>query len=246
MQLQIGAAGSPGVVRLDRRIDLTFYLTALPLYARNVGVLAFPLAAALIGLGLQYLSGPLFAPVAGAGDPVIQFIINVIYGFALALAIIFAGDAWRHGRGNLSAAWSEGRRKAGQIFVAVIGFLFLTYIAQAIGGLGGAYLSAALGALALWAFIYAVPAASIGGVPGGAAFSASLQAARRSPIATAILTIVCLAVYYYVGMVLPERIAPYLGAGYDIARVLLSAFASGYVALIVSRQYNDLAFRPFW
>ncbi len=233
-------------MRLDRRIDLLFYLTALPLYARNLGVLAFPLAAALIGLGLQYASGPLFAPVAGAGDPIIQFIINVIYGFAFGIAIVFADDAWRHGRANFASAWNEGRRKAGNILIGVIGFLFLTYIAQAIGGIGGVYLSEALGALAVWAFIYAVPAAAMGGVPGGGAFSVSLQAARRNPIATAILTIVSLAVFYYVGLVLPERIAPYLGAGYDVARVLLSAFAAGYVALILARQYSDVAFRPYW
>lgn len=231
-------------------IDLTMYFKAFPVYARNLGVLFAPLVAALIGLGLAYLEGPLFNPVGGAGDPIIGFIVQIIYGFAFGVAVIFADDAWRHGHASLNAAWASARQKAGNIFIAVFGFYFLTYIAQLIGSIPGGefgfYLSKALGALAVWAFIYAIPAAAIGGTPGGNAFSASLQAAKRFPAATALLTIVSLAVYYYVGLILPVQIGPFLGAGFDVARVLLSSIALGYVALIVARQYSDFAFRPFW
>jgi len=233
-------------MRLNRRVDLALYAQALVVYARNVGVLVFPLIAAAIALGLDYASRPLFAPVGGAFYPIVALIIAILYGFAFAVAVIFADDAWRHGRARIGAAWTAARRKGGNILLAVIGFLFLIYVAQLIGGLAGDYGAKVLGALAVWAFIYAIPAAAIGGVPGGASFSASLQGARRHPVATAILTIVSIAVYYGLGLIVPDLIGQYLGIGYDVARILLMAIALGYVALIAARQYSDLAFRPYW
>jgi cation transport ATPase len=228
-----------------QRLDLALYFQALPVYARNLGVLLPPLIAAGIGVGLRYASGPLFAGVGGAGYPIIAFIIQILYGYAFAVSVIFADDAWRHGRGNLRSAWDQASRKAGNILISVIGFYFLIYVAGLVGGIGGPILSEALSALAVWAFIYSIPAAAIGGVPSGAAFSASLQAARRHPLATAILVIVSLIVWYGLAIYAPASIGPYVSAGYDVAVVLLTAIALGYIALIVARQYADFAFR-FW
>lgn len=228
-----------------QRLDLALYVQALPLYARNLGVLLPPLIAAAIGVGLRYLSGPLFEGVAGAGYPIIAFIIQVIYGFAFAVSVIFADDAWRHGRGNLRSAWEQARRKAGDIIMVVIGFYFLIYIAGLIGGILGPILSQALSALAVWAFIYAIPATAMGGVPAGGAFSASLQAARRHPLATAILVIVSLVVWFGLAIYAPASVGPFVGWGYDVANVILTALALGYISLIVARQYADFAFR-FW
>jgi hypothetical protein len=232
-------------VRPQRLLDWKFYFEALPLYARNLGVLLYPLIAAGIGLGLTYAEGPLFNPIGGAADPIVNFIIQVIYGFGFALAVIFADDAWRHGRANLRAAWDQGRRRVGDILLAIIGFYFLIYVAGLIGGIFGPILSLALTVLAVWAFIYSIPAAAIGGIPAGGAFSASLQAARRHPIATAILTIVSYGVWVGLTRYALGAIGGYMGAGFDAAQVLLTAIALGYIALIVARQYADLAFR-FW
>jgi hypothetical protein len=226
-------------------LDWKMYFEALPLYARNLGVLLFPLIAAGIGLGLTYAEGPLFNPIGGAGDPIIGFIIQVIYGYGFALAVIFADDAWRHGRGNLRGTWDQARSKAGSIIIAIIGFLFLIYVAGLIGNIFGPILSLALTVLAVWAFIYTIPAAAVGGIPGGAALSASLQAARRHPLATAILTIVSYGVYRALTDFALNAIGGYMGVGYDAAQVLLTAIAIGYIALIIARQYADLAFR-FW
>jgi len=226
-------------------LDWKMYFEALPLYARNLGVLLFPLIAAGIGLGLTYAEGPPFNPIAGARDPIIGFIIQVIYGYGFALAVIFADDAWRHGRGNLRGTWDQARSKAGSIIIAIIGFLFLIYVAGLIGNIFGPILSLALTVLAVWAFIYTIPAAAVGGIPGGAALSASLQAARRHPLATAILTIVSYGVYRALTDFALNAIGGYMGVGYDAAQVLLTAIAIGYIALIIARQYADLAFR-FW
>lgn len=227
------------------QLDWKLYLEALPLYARNLGVVLYPLIAAGIGLGLTYIEGPLFNPIGGAGDPIINFIIQIVYGFGFAFAVIFADQAWRHGRGNLGTAWDQGRKRAGDIFLAIIGFYFLIYVAGLVGSIGGGYVALALTILAVWAFIYAIPAAAIGGIPAGGAFSASLQAARRHPLATAILAIVSYGVWIGLTQYALNAIGGYLGVGYDAAQVLLTAIAIGYIALIIARQYADLAFR-FW
>ncbi|HET9097956.1 MAG TPA: hypothetical protein VFN37_14935 [Candidatus Baltobacteraceae bacterium] len=231
--------------RSGGQLDWKLYLEALPLYARNLGVILYPLLAAGIGLGLTYIEGPLFNPIGGAGDPIINFIIQIVYGFGFALAVIFADDAWRHGRANLRAAWDQGRKRAGDIFLAIIGFYFLIYVAGLVGSIGGGYVALALTILAVWAFIYAIPAAAIGGIPAGGAFSASLQAARRHPLSTAILAIVSYGVWVGLTRYALDAVGGYLGAGYDAAQVLLTAIALGYIALVIARQYADLAFR-FW
>jgi hypothetical protein len=226
-------------------LDWKMYLQALPLYARNLGVLLYPLIAAGVGLGIHYL-GLWFSAPSGFGlMGIFDYLALVIEGYGLALGIIFADDAWRHGRGNLRNAWEQGTRRAGDIFLAIIGFLFLIYVAGLIGGIGGPYLSLALTVVAVWAFLYSLPAAAIGGIPGGASFSASLQAARRHPVATALIAIVSYGVWWALTVWALDAIGGYMGAGYDAASVLLAAIAVGYIALILARQYADFAFR-FW
>lgn len=247
MRLSVGAARGP---RVTRNLDLAMYVRALPLYARNLGVLLPPLVAALLAIGLGYFSNWFFAASGGSGNGLIGLLDNVLYGFAFGVSVIFADDAWRHGRASLSNAWSESRRKAGNILLAVIGFLFVTWIARYIGAIIGGMvglpvLALALGALAIWAFIYTIPAGAIGGTPGGAALSASLQGARRQPLATTILVIVCLIVWVAI-QVYAIPYLPLSDVGNDVATALLQALALGYIALVVAKQYSDLAFRPYW
>jgi hypothetical protein len=231
---------------VTRKVDLAMYVQALPLYARNLGVLFPPLVAALIAIALNYAGVWFFAASGGAGVGIIALVVNVMYGFAFGISLIFADDAWRHGRASLPSAWGDSRRKAGNILIAVIGFFFLTWIARYIGAMSGSsYIALALGALALWAFIYAIPAAAIGGTPGGAALSASLQAARRQPLATAILVVICLIVWIALNSYVVQWL-PFSEIGNEIAGALLTAISLGYIALVVAKQYSDLAFRPYW
>jgi len=228
------------------KVDLAMYVQALPLYARNLGVLFPPLVAALIAIALNYAGVWFFAASGGAGIGLVALLVKIMYGFAFGVSLIFADDAWRHGRASLPSAWNDSRRKAGNILIAVIGFLFLTWVARYIGSMSGSsYVALALGALALWAFIYAIPAAAIGGTPGGASLSASLQAARRQPLATAILVIICLIVWVALNVYAVQWL-PFSDIGNEIAGALLTAIALGYIALVVAKQYGDLAFRPYW
>jgi hypothetical protein len=174
-------------------------------------------------------------------------IARIIEGYAFAIAVIFADDAWRHGRASLTSAWQQARRKAGDIIITVIGFLFLMYVAGLIGNIVGAIGYYVLSLLALWAFIYAIPATAIGGIPAGGAFSVSLQTARRHPLATALIAIVSLLVWRGLTFYAFNSLAPYMNiAGYYAAQALLTAIALGYIALVLTRQYTDFAFRSYW
>jgi hypothetical protein len=226
-------------------LDWKLYVEALPLYARNVGVLLYPLIAAAIALGLNYLGNWVSAPTGYALVSIFLYVALVIEGYSFAVAVIFADDAWRHQRGNLRSAWEHGRRRAGDIIITIIGFFFIVWVAGVVGGiLPLPYLSLALQVVAVWAFLYAIPATAIGGIPAGGAFSASLQAARRHPLATAVLAIVSYGVWIGLTHYALNAISPYTGeAAYAAAQVLLAAIALGYIALVVARQYADLAFR---
>jgi hypothetical protein len=226
-------------------LDWKFYFEALPLYARNLGVLFYPLIAAAIAFGIGRLGIWFSAPSGFALVPIFGYVALVVEGYGFALAVIFADDAWRHQRANLRAAWDQGKRRAGDIIIAIIGFFFLVWVGGVVGSiLPVPYLPLVLQVLAVWAFLYAIPAAAIGGIPAGGAFSASLHAARRHPLATAILAIVSYGVWIGLTHYALSAISPYTGdAAYAAAQVLLAAIALGYIALIVARQYADLAFR---
>ncbi|HEY8297249.1 MAG TPA: hypothetical protein VIG32_04410 [Candidatus Baltobacteraceae bacterium] len=229
-----------------QKLDLALYVQALPVYARNLGVLVPPFVAAVIGLLLSYLSGPFTDPLGGAGASIFGLISQLVFGFSFGVALIFADDAWRHNRANLSNAWAEARRKAGNILIATLGFYFLIYIAQLIGGIFGAVGSSLFAAVATFFLIYALPAAAIGGAYSAEVFSISIRRARGEPLATAILTIVSLFVYFYIGFMLLPLFGSALGYGAIVLQLLLPSVAIGYVALVVAKQYADLAFGRRW
>jgi len=223
-------------------VDVGLYLRALPLYARNLAVALPPFLAAIVGYALGIIAAPLTDPIGGAGGNIFGLLANLVMGFAFGTSLILADAAWRHGRANLASAWDESRRKAGNILIATFGFLFMLYVAGIIGHILGAWGGTLLTALAVFGLIYTLPATSLGGTPGFAALNRSIQIVRSEPIGAAILTIVSLFVYYYVGVILPDLLAPYLGFGAIAIHILLPAIAAGYVALVMARQFVDVAF----
>lgn len=227
------------------RLDAAAYLQGLSIYVRYPAIALPPLIAAILGVGLYYLSGPLFAPVAGAGGSLISYLVSVLYGFAFGVSVLIADDAWRHGHPSLASAWRDAQQKGVNILLAVVGFLFLVYVAQLIGGIIAPIAGDALAAVAIWAFIYAIPAAAMGGVPGGATFSASLQAARRHPIATALLTIVSLIVWIGLNGYAVAYLGQYSVAAFITASIVMPAAALGYIAIVAAKLYTNLAFRGY-
>ena len=124
----------------------------------------------------------------------------------------------------------------------------MIYVAGLVGGLLGGFGSLVLTALAAFGLIYAIPAASMGGIGGTYALNRSIQLVKAAPLATTILTIVSIAVFFFLGQNGAEWFAAYAGAGagYTILRILLPALAVGYVALVVAKQYSDIAFSQRW
>jgi len=234
---------------LGQQLDLSLYVRALPLYARNLGVALPPLVAAIVGQLLAYAAGPMFAAVGGLGAGLLTSLVaQLVIGFAFAVAVIFADDAWRHDRAHLATAWNEARRKAGNIVITTFGFFFIIYVAGMIGAQLGV-LGSLFTAVALFFLIYAIAATAIGGIPAQGAFSKSIQMARAFPLQTAILTIVAIVVGVYVANFLPSFLSGYVtGIGYTVLQVVIAGLAQGYVALVVAKQYADLAFRggSYW
>lgn len=230
-----------------QRIDLAIYWQALPVYARNLGVLLGPLVAATAAWAIDnYAQGPLFYGVGGSGGALWGYIVRVVQFLGFAYALIFADDAWRFGHGDLGRAWNEFRRKIGPILLAIIGFLFIVYVAELVGGFAGLIGLAVVGALAVWAFLWSIPAAALGGIPGGAAFSASLNIAKRNWLATIVVAVVGIVVYMGLAVYALNAVGNYyVGVGYDVTSILLPSIALGYIALVAAKQYSDLAFRAY-
>jgi succinate dehydrogenase/fumarate reductase cytochrome b subunit len=222
------------------------------LLARNPTLILAPLimAVAQVLLSLVIPGGSGF--FGAVNNSLAQFIGTLLAGFGLSVALIQADTAWRRGRAPFDAAWEEARRKLPDILMAVIGLNFMLFVAFYVGGIIPIFGSIALGVIALFFFIYTLPAAAIGGVPGGAALQVALERAKAGPLPTAVVTIACGFTYVF----LPNFVSGYLiellaGLGVYSSTVtqlivaLGEAIAAGYIALILSKAYNDISYRGY-
>lgn len=227
-----------------RGLDFSIYVRALPVLARNPALLLAPFFMAVIGVLVQL-------PYRHAQDPVSQItgglaslIVFLLQCFGLGVSLIIADTAWRRrGTASFDDAWVEARRKAGDILMAALGFNFVVFVAAQIGSFLFAPLGLVLGALALYFFAYTIPAAAIGGIPGGAALQVSIERVQRSYVPTAILVIVSLLVYGFVGWYAPYAFIPNFGLVSSIIAAFFQALALSYVACILSAIYADVSYR---
>jgi uncharacterized membrane protein (DUF485 family) len=171
----------------------------------------------------------------------------LVQGFGIGVAIITADLAWRHGRTVFDTAWSEAQRKAPELLMATLGFGFVMFAAGLIGGMAGSF-GVIIQLLAAGFLIYTLPAAAIGGIPGGAALQVSVERARANPATTIVLTIVTLAVYIGVTVfaALPITEQIFLATGSEIAGTVAAAFlqalAFGYIAIVLAKVYADISY----
>src|SRR6185312_13943207 len=179
------------LMRRTPRIDLGTYLLAIPLLLRNPELMAVPLLSGIVGVALaRFLSAS--ADILGLGQ-LIQFLLDA---FALAVSIILADMAWRRGRGSFDDAWTDARRKAGDILLTAIGLNFIIFVADFAGRFLGTYFEIGLDVIAIFFMIFALPAVAIGGIPGGAALQISIDRVRQAPVPAGILTVVFLVLYF--------------------------------------------------
>ncbi|MGP6157756.1 MAG: hypothetical protein ACLPYS_09675 [Vulcanimicrobiaceae bacterium] len=243
-------------MRSAGRVDFTAYLKAIALLVRNPGLTLAPLLMAVAQI-LLFMVMPMDSGGGGilsmANSSITSLLAQLLNSFGLAVSLIMAENVWRHGGARFDDAWETAKRNAGGILLAAIGFNFVTWIAAYLGSaipLG----SVVLGIVACFFFIYTLPAAAIGGVPGGAALQVALERARGAVLPTVIVTAVYLFVYYVLTSLVAEAIVP-LVPDYDpyapfvVGRLLVAviqAIAAGYVALVLAKAYDDASYGRYY
>lgn len=228
-------------------VNLAIYGTGLLHLLRHPSVMVVPLMAAVVDALLSYLSGTFTDPVGGFGNGIIAFAIQILYLFAFAAAIVQANNIVRGNRGGFDASWDETRGKMGGIFIAALGFQFVTtivlYIQQIIPmGVIGLILQAAVD----FFLILTMPAAAIGGLPGQLALSGSIRAVRANWPACLILAVafVVLWIYPLPGIIL-NQLAPFGPFPAIIGLALWRAIVLGYLAFPFAVTYDETAFRGY-
>jgi hypothetical protein len=229
-----------------QRVDFAMYLRAIPLAFSHPSIFVMPLLAAVADLLLTQLSYISTDAVGGTGAGLFAMISQLVYLWAFGVTIIQANNIWRGRKGAFDGAWEEGRQKFGAIALAAIGFQFVVWAASYIGSFFGAF-GIVLGAFAALFLIYTIPAAALGGVPGGAALSASIAAVRSAPVASVILALVFFAIWYVaVPMLLPYLLAGLSATIWSFVTAAVRAVALAYLAFPFAKQYDDVAFRGYW
>jgi hypothetical protein len=226
------------------RFDLSVYLRAFGVFVRNPTVIVLPLLAGVIGVLVSQ-----FSDVGGGGliGSLTTFLLLLIQLFALGVAIIIGDAGWRRGTASFDDAWQEARHKGRDILFAAFGFTFVISIAQYAAQIIGSF-GIILMAVAVYALIYTIAAAAIGGVPGGGAISVSIERVRSAPITAAILTIVSIALFFYVGRYVDQFVFGALGITSPMIALILDALVqsivTGYIAIVMAKVYADVSFTP--
>jgi hypothetical protein len=239
--------GAKAEMRAIGRVDLAAYVRALPLYARHPWLMAAPLLMSLAGALLLILVPSSGGTIGSLTGGLTALFINLLDSFGLAVSLIIAERAWRMGSAPFDDAWADARRKAPDILMAALGFNVVLYVAGLVGGFLGSIGALALTALAAYFFIYAVPAAAIGGVPGGAALQVSLERVQRSYANTFLLGVVFVAfttlfptVWGFVAVQLASGPSFLQStAAIDVVGAVIKAIGIGYLALVMAKAYED-------
>jgi len=239
---------------MREHIDLSVYVRAFGVYVRNPTVVVLPLLAAVVGVLVGQITSASGGGIAGGFTAgITQFILQLLELFGLGVAIIIGDAGWRRGFIRFDDAWTDARRKAGDIFFAAFGFTFVLNIAQYAQSIVGAF-GIAIVALAAFGLIYTIAASAIGGVPGSGAISVSIERVKSAPLTAAILTVVTLVLLFYVSPVIAVTLDGWL-AGVDGGQTIVAALVdavvqaiiSGYLGIVMAKVYSDVSFTvPRW
>jgi hypothetical protein len=218
-------------------------------FARNPTVIVLPLFVGIAGVLVNQLSD-----LGGGGivQSLTSFVLLLLQLFALGVSVIIADAGCRRGgAASFDDAWQDARRKGRDILFAAFGFTFILNVAQYAGTIVGPTAGIILLAIAGYGLIYTIPAAAIGGIPGGAAISVSIERVRSAPLAAALLTAITLIVLFYLGLYIDQWVfaafgvtSPIVG---EILGAVLQAILTGYIAVVMAKVYADVAFTtPRW
>ena len=227
------------------RIDLSVYGRAFAVFARNPTVVVLPLLAGVIGVLVDQITDLTGAGLLGG---ITTFLLLLLQLFALGVSIIIADTGWRRGSASFDDAWQDARIKSRDIVFAAFGFTFVLSIAQYASTIVGSGIGIILLAIAMYGLIYTIAASAIGGIPGGAAISVSIERVKGAPLASALLTVVSLVLLFYVGNFIEAALFGALGVtSLILASVLgavIQAILTGYIAIVMAKVYSDVSFTP--
>jgi hypothetical protein len=236
-------------------VDLSIYFKAVVVVLRNPAIVAGPLIASSIAavLGLMI---PTMAtgPLGGLNGGIAQLLVQLLFSVGLAFGIIAADLAIRRGRASFGETWSDGERRLGDILMAALGLNFVVWVAVIVGGFLTPIGGLILGAVALFFFIYTMPAAAIGGIPGGAALQVSVERSRANPLPTIGVFIAYLLVFFFLTGALETQTFDFLiTLGVAVSTIvtlaihaLIQAVCSAYVATVMAKTYSDIAYGRRW
>lgn len=234
-------------------VDLAVYAKAVPLLVRNPSIVVVPLLTVVIGVLLDLM----LAPSRGDGlstltAQLMSFVKFLLVLFGLGAACIMADDAWRHGRASFDNGWTEARARAPEILFASVGIGLLLSVARYAGMLIGP-LALVLVVAAVVFLIWTIPAAAVGGNPGGAAIQVSIDRVRGAAPAAVVAAVVTILLVFLVILEAPLYLDVWLPAYAAASSILkslvdalLEAIAVGYIALILTKTYTDAAFTRRW
>jgi hypothetical protein len=232
------------------RLDVSVYIRAFAVFARNPTVIVLPLLAGVLGILVSQFFN---AGLGGGGfiGSLTTFFLLLIQLFALGVSIIIADAGWRKGSASFDDAWQDARHKGRDILFAAFGFTFVLNIAQYAGTILGGTVGIILLAIAMYALIYTIAAAAIGGIPGGAAISVSIERVRTAPMAAALLTAISLVLLFYVGNFIDQWVFEAIGITSQLVAsifsVLVQAILTAYIAVVMAKVYSDVSFTmPRW
>jgi hypothetical protein len=234
-------------VRKLGSVDILMYFRAFPMLFRHLSILAVPLLAAVVDVLFDRLETLFTDPLGGGGAGIFTMLSQLVYLWAFGVAIVQASNVWRGRRGSFDDAWEESRSKFGGIVLAAIGFQFVVWAASYVGSFLADIAGLALGAIAAFFLIYAIPAAAIGGMPGSLALIASFRAVRESILGSIVLALVFFAVYFIaVPYALPFALVHASPLVAQLVNALVRALALSYLAFPFAKQYDDVAFGRRW
>jgi hypothetical protein len=220
------------------------YLEAIPLLLRNPALLLAPLFTGVLGVLVQEFGGGPGSGdfLGGIGASILTLLIFLFNCFGLAISVIIADNIWRSGKGSFEDGWEQGRRKAGDIFMAALGLNFIVYIALQIGTFIHPFVGMALFLIAFFFLIYTIPAAAIGGVPGFMALNTSIERVRENYLPAIGLAVCFVALYLGVGSFLVPLYTSDLGISSFLIAAVVRAVFLGYFSLLLARSYTNVAF----
>jgi hypothetical protein len=230
------------------------YVSAIGVLVRHPQICIGPLVAAVANLILLSVVPADGGFIGFASSSLLQLLTFVITIVGLGVAVVGADLAWRGRRASIGEALDDARRRATDILIAGIGFSFLVGIAGYIGGGLGEFGSVVLTAAAFVICIYMVPAAAIGGIPGGATLQVSGERVRSSPVAAIVIALVYFAGTTFGPPLLIEALAPILFASSPVFSLgivvslivaLVRAIFAGYVATVLAKAYADVSYGRF-